>query len=178
MLHELENNYKKQLKEKEFNKFYWISTLILLVLTSISQNFFINKYYLIYIILGILVIIYFILDYQKTLKDIKKSNTLIVYVNQSRTNRINSLISNMKKYSIKTRNDIKLTINYYIRLYKNIYHIRIITRKILCLLGPILVVKSIISNIIFSKEKLHSTISEDLTYIYFNFNKYRNQLSK
>ena len=49
---------------------------------------------------------------------------------------------------------------------------------IICFLVPILIIKSVISSIIFSKEKLHSDISEDLTYIYFNFNKYKNQLSK
>jgi len=68
MFQELENNYKKQLKEKKFNKFYWISASILIVITRIFQDFFIDKYYLIYIILGIIVIIYFIFDYNKTLK--------------------------------------------------------------------------------------------------------------
>jgi len=117
MFQELENNYKKQLKEKKFNKFYWISASILIVITRIFQDFFIDKYYLIYIILGIIVIIYFIFDYNKTLKNVKKSNSifknLMIYVNQARTNRINSLIINMKRYNIKTKNDIKMTIDYY-----------------------------------------------------------------
>ena len=219
MFQELENNYKKQLKEKKFNKFYWISASILIVITRIFQDFFIDKYYLIYIILGIIVIIYFIFDYNKTLKNVKKSNSifknLMIYVNQARTNRINSLIINMKRYNIKTKTDIKMTIDYYnnkqpikvessyfgwiissiltissfIQIaYDNEKQVLDYTKIsailgsslgiIICLLIPILIIKSIISSIVFSKEKLHSNISEDLTYIYFNFNKYKNQLNK
>ncbi len=219
MFQKLENNYKKQLKEKKFNKFYWISALILIAITTAFQNFFINKYYLIYIILGILVIIYFILDYHKTLKNKKKYNNmiknLIVYVNQTHIDRINSLIINMKRYNIKTKNDIKMTIDYYtnkqpIRVessylgwivsstltissfiqiaYDNEKQLLDYTKIsvilgsslgiIICLLLPILIIKAIISSVVFSKEKLHSNISEDLIYIYFNFNKFKNQLNK
>ncbi len=219
MYQELENNYKKQLKEKKFNRFYWISALILIATTRAFQNFFIDKYYLIYIILGILVIIYFILDYNKSLKNVKRSNSivknLIIYVDQARTNRINSLIINMKRYNIKTKNDIKMAIDYYnnkqpIKVESNYLgwivssvltissfiqiaydsekqtldcaKISVILGSslgiIICLLIPILIIKAIISSVIFSKEKLHSDISEDLTYICFNFNKYKNQLNK
>lgn len=219
MFQEIEKDYKMQLKENKFNKFYWISAIILIALTTIFKNFFINKYYIIYIILGILLIIYFIFDYKKTLKNIKLSNNIIknlkIYVNQIHASRINCLINNMKKYNIKTKNDIKLTIDYYnnkqpikiessylswivssVLTLSSFIQIAYDSEKqtldytkisiilgsslgiIICLIVPILIIKSIISSIIFSKEKLHSNISEDLTYIYFNFNKYKNQLSK
>lgn len=219
MFQEIEKDYKMQLKENKFNKFYWISAIILIALTTIFKNFFINKYYIIYIILGILLIIYFIFDYKKTLKNIKLSNNIIknlkIYVNQIHVGRINCLINNMKKYNIKTKNDIKLTIDYYnnkqpikvessylswivssVLTLSSFVQIAYDSEKqildytkisiilesslgiIICFLVPTIIIKSIISSIIFSKEKLHSDISEDLTYIYFNFNKYKNQLSK
>jgi len=219
MFQEIEKDYKKQLKENKFNTFYWVSATILIALTTVFKNFFLNKYYIIYIILGMLLIIYFILDYKKTLKNIKLSNNIIknlkTYVNQIQVNRIDCLINNMKKYNIKTKNDIKLTIDYYnnkqpikvessylgwivsaVLTLSSFIQIAYDSEKqaldytkiyiilgsslgiIICFLVPILIIKSVISSIIFSKEKLHSDISEDLTYIYFNFNKYKNQLSK
>lgn len=219
MFQEIEKDYKKQLKENKFNKFYWTNATILIIMASMFKDFFINKYYLIYIILIILLIVYFILDYRKTLKNIKLSNNVIknlkIYLNQIHIDRINRLIHNMKNYNIKTKNDIKLVIDYYnnkqpikvessflgwlvsfvltLSSFLQIAYdsenqtfdytkISIILGSslgiIICLLVPILIIKFIISNIIFSKEKLHSDISEDLTYIYFNFNKYTNQLNK
>lgn len=109
MFQETEKDYKKQLKENKFNKFYRMSATILIALTAKFKKIFINICYIIYIILG--------------------SSLGIIIV-------------------------------------------------IISFLVPILIIKSIINSIIFSKEKLHSNISEDLTYILFNFNKYKNQINK
>ena len=51
MFEQLENQYKRQLKETKFNKFYWINAIFLTLLTICFKNFFKNKMYVIYIIL-------------------------------------------------------------------------------------------------------------------------------
>lgn len=43
---------------------------------------------------------------------------------------------------------------------------------------PIIIIKLVINGIIIPKKRLQSNLSEDLSYIYLNFDKYKNQLSK
>ena len=221
MFEQLENQYKRQLKEIKFNKFYWINAIFLTLLTACFKNFFKNKTCVIYIILIVLVVMYFIHDYKTTLKNTKlprKTNIIkkiAIYKNKNYTQCINNLVIIIKKYNIKTKNDIKIAIDYFnskksIKVESNLLgwivsatltlasfieiaydsqtqtldysKISIILGSslgiIICFLIPILIIKFIITSIIFQKERLHSNISEDLTYIYFNFNKYKNQLNK
>lgn len=49
---------------------------------------------------------------------------------------------------------------------------------IIVFMFPIFIFKIIIDSAILPKEKLHFKISEDLSHIYINFDKYKNQLSK
>ena len=221
MFEQIEKQYKRQLKENQFSKFYWINATISILLTIYLKNFFKNKVYVIYIIFAILIIIYIIIDYKKTLKGKKiysKASIIKridIYATENYNQRINNLISNIKKYNIKTKNDIKLTIDYFnskmpVKIESN--HLGWFVSSVLTissfiqvaydsktqtldyskisvilsssigiiaiLLIPILTFKTLIISIIFSKEKLHSNISADLTYIYFNFDKYKNQLNK
>ena len=45
-------------------------------------------------------------------------------------------------------------------------------------LVPIIIFKIIINKLFISKKTIRSNLSDDLSYIYLNFNKYKNQLSK
>lgn len=49
---------------------------------------------------------------------------------------------------------------------------------IILIVIPIIIIKFIINIIIIPKRKLYSQLSEDLSFIYLNFNKYKNKLSK
>ena len=49
---------------------------------------------------------------------------------------------------------------------------------IIYLLIPIICFKLIINSLLLPKKKIQSQLSEDISYIYLNFNKYVNQLTK
>lgn len=221
MFENIEKEYKKNSKERKFNKFYWISAFISTIVFSPLRNIKYLKY-INYGIVFFLVIIYFIYDYKKTINKstIKKNERIInkfkKYVSITKKDHMNNLIMLLKTNNFKTKNDLKFAIEYYnskrpIKIESSL--LAWITSTSLTLaslvsiaydpttqkidytkinailettigfvivaLIPILLVKLIIiDNFTFSKEKLHSELSEDLSYIYMNFDKYKNQLNK
>ncbi len=220
MFEDIEKEYKRNSKERKFNRLYWINAIISTIIISAFKNVKYIKY-LNYVIVLLFIILFFIFDYKKTTKEstLKKNEKLIKklkeYVNLVEMNHLNSLIILLKKYNFKTKNDLKLAIEYYnskrkIKIESSfiswitsvlISLASIITiaydttaqkidyTKISVIFGnsigfiivaliPILILKYIINRITFSKEKLHSELSEDLSYIYINFDKYKNQLTK
>lgn len=221
MFKNIEKNYKNNLRETKFNKFYWITSFLLILSSSLLQISDNVKPYFIYILLFIFVIGYFIINYIKTMKniDIKKKINIIeklkIYSNEVEKQNFNNIILLLKQYNFRTKNDLKLAIDYYnsekpiiiesdylgwivsIALtlssfieiaYNNETH-TIDTTKISVILGstlgillgllvPIIIFKIIINNAFISKKTIRSNLSDDLSYIYLNFNKYKNQLSK
>lgn len=217
---DIEKEYKKSSKERKFNRLYWINAIISTIIISAFKNVIYIKY-LNYVIVLLFIIFYFIFDYNTTMKNsnLKKDDKLInqlrQYVNLVEKNHINSLIILLKKYNFKTKNDLKLAIDYYnskrkikiesgflgwitsvlislaslITIAYDTATQKIDYTKISVIFGnsigfiivaliPILIFKYIIDIITSSKEKLHSELSEDLSYIYINFDKYKNQLTK
>ena len=220
MFENIEKEYRKKSKEVKFTMFYWTSAIISTIVFStskISDN--VKNYNFITIIL--LVIIYLIIDYKKTMKrNIKsKKNKLFrnlkIYLNILKNGNLSNLITLLKMHNFKTKNDIKLAIDYFnskrsIRIESSFWgHIVStlvsiasilavaydpITQKIdytkisviygtstgyiLIAIVPIILIKLIINNIAFSKEKLHLELSDKLSYIYINFDKFKNQLTK
>lgn len=217
MFKNIEKNYKKNLFEYKFRKFYWITALILaLIFKSFKQS---NG--IIYTLLIISVILYFLFNYHITMKNLKiKKNTNIVekiniYTNEIDNIKINNLISILKNYNFKTKNDLKLAIDYYnyekpikiesdylgwiisisltlssfleiaYNAEKNTIDFTKITiilsstfGVIIVFLIPIIIIYFLINSIIIPKNKIKSDLSEDLSYIYLNFDKYKNQLNK
>lgn len=221
MFKDIEKNYKKNLRETKFNKFYWITSFILILgslLLQISDNI---KPYFIYTLLFIFVIGYFIINYIKTMKNvnIKKKINIIeklkIYSSEVEKQNFNNIILLLKQYNFKTKNDLKLAIDYYnsekpikvesdylgwivsisltlssfIEIAYNTETQAIDTTKISVILGsalgiiigfliPIIIFKIIINKSFTSKKTIRSNLSDDLSYIYLNFDKYKNQLSK
>ena len=221
MFKDIEKNYKKNLRETKFNKFYWTTSFSLILSSSLLQISDKDKPYFIYILLFIFVIGYFIINYIKTMKNInikKKINiikNLKMYAIEIEKQKFNNIILLLTKYNFKTKNDLKLAIDYYnsekpikiesdylgwivsialtlssfIEIAYNTETQSIDTTKISVILGstlgilteflvPIIVFKIIINKIFISKKTIRSNLSDDLSYIYLNFNKYKNQLSK
>lgn len=221
MFKDIEKNYKKNLRETKFNKFYWTTSFSLILSSSLLQISDKDKPYFIYILLFIFVIGYFIINYIKTMKNInikKKINIikkLKMYAIEIEKQKFNNIILLLTKYNFKTKNDLKLAIDYYnsekpikiesdylgwivsialtlssfIEIAYNTETQSIDTTKISIILGstlgilveflvPIIVFKIIINKIFISKKTIRSNLSDDLSYIYLNFNKYKNQLSK
>jgi len=221
MFKDIEKNYKKNLRETKFNKFYWITSFLLIIGSSLLQISDNVKPYFIYTLLFIFVIGYFIINYIKTMKNInikKKINiikNLKMYAIEIEKQKFNNIILLLTKYNFKTKNDLKLAIDYYnsekpikiesdylgwivsialtlssfIEIAYNTETQSIDTTKISIILGstlgilveflvPIIVFKIIINKIFISKKTIRSNLSDDLSYIYLNFNKYKNQLSK
>jgi len=221
MFKDIEKNYKKNLRETKFNKFYWITSFLLILGSSLLQIPDNVKPYFIYTLLFIFVIGYFIINYIKTMKNInikKKINiikNLKMYAIEIEKQKFNNIILLLTKYNFKTKNDLKLAIDYYnsekpikiesdylgwivsialtlssfIEIAYNTETQSIDTTKISIILGstlgilveflvPIIVFKIIINKIFISKKTIRSNLSDDLSYIYLNFNKYKNQLSK
>lgn len=221
MLENISKEYKKQSRETKFNKFYWITAGILIVIASVLNIPMQFKYYFIFINLIICVIIYFFIDYSKILKlkKVKKGqnlkNKINIYTEQLEKNRINDLIINIKKYNIKTKADLKLIIDYFnsekplkiesdylgwivslcltissfIEIAYNPQTQTLDYTKISIILGTTLgyiiilvfiigIIKLFLNGILIPKKKIISSLSQDLTYIYINFDKYKNQLSK
>lgn len=221
MFKDIEKNYKKNLRETKFNKFYWITSFLLILGSSslqISDNV---KPYFIYTLLFIFVIGYFIINYIKTMKkvNIKKKINIIeklkIYRSEVEKQNFNNIILLLKQYNFKTKNDLKLAIDYYnsekpikvesdylgwivsialtlssfIEIAYNSETQTIDTTKISVILGstlgiiigfliPIIIFKIIINKSFTSKKTIRSNLSDNLSYIYLNFDKYKNQLSK
>lgn len=221
MFKDIEKNYKKNLKETKFNKFYWITSFLLILGSSLLQISDNIKLYFIYTLLFIFVIGYFIINYIKTMKNvnIKKKINIIeklkIYSSEVEKQNINNIILLLKQYNFKTKNDLKLAIDYYnsekpikvesdylgwivsisltlssfIEIAYNTETQAIDTTKISVILGsalgiiigfliPIIIFKIIINKSFTSKKTIRSNLSDDLSYIYLNFDKYKNQLSK
>ena len=221
MFKNIEKIYKKNLRETKFNKFYWITSFLLILSSSLLQISDKDKPYFIYALLFIFVIGYFIINYIKTMKNInikKKINIikkLKMYAIEIEKQKFNNIILLLTKYNFKTKNDLKLAIDYYnsekpikiesdylgwivsialtlssfIEIAYNTETQSIDTTKISVILGstlgiiigfliPIVIFKIIINKLFISKKTIRSNLSDDLSYIYLNFNKYKNQLSK
>lgn len=60
---------------------------------------------------------YFIVDYKKIVKTSKRKksikNKIITYVDQCDNRRLNNLVSNLKRYDIKTKSDVKIILDYF-----------------------------------------------------------------
>jgi len=218
---DIEKNYKKNLRETKFNKFYWITSFLLILGSSLLQISDNIKPYFIYTLLFIFVIGYFIINYIKTMKNvnIKKKINIIeklkIYSSEVENQNFNNIILLLKQYNFKTKNDLKLAIDYYnsekpikvesdylgwivsisltlssfIEIAYNTETQAIDTTKISVILGsalgiiigfliPIIIFKIIINKSFTSKKTIRSNLSDDLSYIYLNFDKYKNQLSK
>lgn len=221
MFKDIEKNYKKNLRETKFNKFYWITSFLLILGSSLLQISDNIKQYFIYTLLFIFVIGYFIINYIKTMKNvnIKKKINIIeklkIYSSEVEKQNFNNIIPLLKQYNFKTKNDLKLAIDYYnsekpikvesdylgwivsisltlssfIEIAYNTETQAIDTTKISVILGsalgiiigfliPIIIFKIIINKSFTSKKTIRSNLSDDLSYIYLNFDKYKNQLSK
>lgn len=221
MFKNIEKNYKKNLRENKFNKYYWFIAISLMIISSVFKMPNNVKPYFIYISLFILVIGYFIVDFFKVIKKDKlkdKTPILILfnaYIKEIESQNVNNLILLLKQYNFRTKNDLKLAIDYYnsekplkvesdylgwivsialtlssfIEIAYNNETQTIDMTKISIILGstagiiivfiiPIIIIKLVINRIIIPKKRLQSNLSEDLSYIYLNFDKYKNQLSK
>ena len=221
MFQSIEKKYKNNLRESKFNKYYWTIALTLMIISLIFKMPNNIKAYFIYISLFILVIIYFGIDFVKITKNytINKKITFLdnfkIYIKEVENQNINNLISLLKKYNFKTKNDLKMAIDYYnsekpIKVESNylgwivsialtlssfieiaynpetqaidITKISVIlgstTGIIIVFLIPIIFFKFFINGVVIPKKRLQSNLSEDLIYIYLNFDKYKNQLSK
>lgn len=217
----MEKKYKKGLNENKFNKFYWSTSFFLIFgsfLLKIPDNV---KPYFIYVLLSIFVIGYFIVNYIKIMKNnnIKNKTNFIeklnAYSNEIKKQNFNRIILLLKQYNFKTKNDLKLAIDYFnseksikvesdylgwiisisltlssfIEIAYNTETQTIDTTKISVILGStigiliefliIIIILNLVINVLFiSKKTIRSNLSDDLSYIYLNFNKYKNQLSK
>ena len=140
---------------------------------------------------------------------------LNIFINEIEKQRFNNIILLLKQYNFRTKNDLKLAIDYYnsekpikveseylgwivsivltlssfIEIAYNAETKSIDTTKISVILSstlgiiiefllPIIIFKIIINMMFIPKKTLHSNLSDDLSYIYLNFDKYKNQLSK
>lgn len=221
MFKNIKKSYKKNLRENKFNKYYWCVAISLIVISSLFKIPNNIKPYFIYISLFILVIWYFIIDFFKVIKKCKlkdKAPISIIfnaYIKEIESQNVNNLILLLKQYNFRTKNDLKLAIDYYnsekplkvesdylgwivsialtlssfMEIAYNPETQTIDMTKISVILGstagiimgfiiPIIIIKLVINGIIIPKKRLQSNLSEDLSYIYLNFDKYKNQLSK
>ena len=179
------------------------------------------KPYFIYVLLSIFVIGYSIVNYVKIMKNnnIKNKTNFIeklnAYSNEIKKQNFNRIILLLKQYNFKTKNDLKLAIDYFnseksikvesdylgwiisisltlssfIEIAYNTETQTIDTTKISVILGSTIgilieflitiIILNLVINVLFiSKKTIRSNLSDDLSYIYLNFNKYKNQLSK
>lgn len=225
MFENIEKEYKKISKERSFNKYYWFSVTIIAILTSvlskIFKDFYVLRNYVLYGLVFILVISYFYIDFVKVIKkekvkkEVKIVTKINIYAMHNKQEHLNNLISILSKYNFRTKNDLKLAIDYYnskqpikvessflawivstvltlssfIEIAYNNETKTIDYQKISIILGssigyiiylliPIICFKLIINSLLLSKNKIQSQLSEDISYIYLNFNKYVNQLTK
>lgn len=112
-------------KERNFNIYYWFNALSITLIASLISKIFNDfdkfKYYFIYISFFILILVYFYIDFKNTIKCLtikkkeKKTNILKLYVTQNKKNHINNLLKILTNHNFRTKNDLKLAIDYYNR---------------------------------------------------------------
>lgn len=225
MFVDIEKEYKKISKERKFTIYYWCSAIFVFLIATIISNAFETsgnfKYYFIYTAFIILILAYFYIDFVNSIKSLKVRknekiiNKLKIYITQIRNNHINNLLNILAKYNFRTKNDLKLAIDYYnskqpIKVESSFLAWIVSTaltissfieiaydsetktidyQKITVILGstigyiiylliPIICFKLIINSIVLPKKKIQSQLSEDISYIYLNFSKFVNQLTK
>lgn len=219
MFQDIEKQYKKSFKERQFNIFYWSIATILIILYIIFQNALKSKEFILFSILFVFIIIYFATDYYETIKNTKKikgfKQHVILYAEETRKQQLNNLIASLKFYNFKTKNDLKLAIDYFnnqrpitiessflawivsasltIASFIEIAYdketlsidytkLSIISESTLGIIFIFIVIfaffKITFKFSYFSKKSIQSELVDDLTYIYMNFDKYKNQLTK
>ena len=225
MFENIEKEYKKNSKERKFNTFYWTYVFIIIVsacvLSKYSTTFDNIKNYVIYISTFIAIIIYFVIDYLHTVKNLKfnsKENILKklkAYINYNSQIHTDNLVKSLSKYNYKSKADLKLAIDYFnskrpikvessfiawivsialtlssfVELAYDNSTKTIDYNKLLAILSPTIgfiicflifciFVKLMINSIILSKTEIQSRIVDDLSFIYLNFDTYKNKLTK
>lgn len=79
MFKDIEKNYKKNLRETKFNKFYWITSFLLILGSSLLQISMIILSRILFIPYFLFSVIgYFIINYIKTMKNVNIKRKLIL----------------------------------------------------------------------------------------------------
>lgn len=220
MFENIKKEYKNNLRESRFNKFYWINASIACVVSLIILKLF-NKslsifFFYTYIIISL--IMYFYKDYKEVLKKNKEKKIkkrFKIYIDCLHKNHIDNVLTILSKYNFRTKNDLKLGIDYYnkeqpIKLESsflgwivslaltlasfieisyddstqtlNFNKLNMILDSVsiyvALIVVPIIVLKFLMNTIFIQKKELYSQLSDDMSYIYINFNKYKHKLSK
>lgn len=123
MYSNIEKEYKKELNERKFHTYYCYSIMIITIAVALLSLFFKMSNTLIYILyfsfLVLSILLFFYKNYTKTMKTAKinKKEKFKVkikeYANQIEAMRITQLAETLRKYNFKTKEDLKLAIEYY-----------------------------------------------------------------
>jgi len=124
MFSNLEKEYKKISKINQFAKYYWKCAFILFTALSllfyiISNNYYIYIYIFTFLLFFILIFMYIYNDYKNTMKNIifNKNDGIGKKIKEYKNKNVqkykSNLIKLLIKYNFKTREDLKLAIDYY-----------------------------------------------------------------
>ena len=123
MFNNIEQEYKKNSFERKLNKLYWlIAILIIVPIYLLSKWLDLPTFVQCVIPFGLLLVILFfafIKDYKKVVKKLKKKvpkelkGKLILYVNDKHKEDISNLVKALLKYNYKTKDDLKIAIDYF-----------------------------------------------------------------
>lgn len=221
MFENIEKSYKRNLIDYKFNIFYYKASCGLIFISylfKISDD--IKPYFIFFslIIAGMAYLFAHILTNINKLNINNKISLLDkikIYFKEEKKGKYVTVIKLLKKYNIKTKSDLKLTIDYFnskksikvesdylgwivsfILTVSSLMEIAYDSEKnainlekisiifgysfkiILSFLIPIILFKRILNQIFISKDFVRTKLIDDLYYIYLNFDKYKNQLSK
>ncbi len=227
MFYSFEKKYKDTLSEVKFNRVYLISSAIILfigyILIKIFPDFMYTKIKYIYSFGSIIavVILYFIIDFIKVVNklNINKKEKLATKFTEYREFKkckpLNDLLRLLNEYNFKTKDDLKLVIDY----YNSKQSIKIESSPLSLIVSVLISLSTLVSiayddqskslssekaatvigttigyglifiliagmgyfiinYLLFSNKRLYSTLSEELSYIYVNYGKYKKQLNR
>lgn len=124
MFSEIEKEYKKGLQERRFFAYYWPRAIIVVVLALMADlGFNFHRWAVYGIMLGVLILfvmLFFIRDYRRGLRELDLSNTsrrhrIKLYLKADDEIRINNLLSDLARHHIHTKTELELTISYFER---------------------------------------------------------------
>ncbi len=220
MFENIKKEYRSSLKEVKFNKFYWINAIFASIVSLIIAKLFNRSLsiFFCYTYIIISLIVYSHKDYKKALGKSKEKNVIKrfkIYMDCLCENRIDNVLSILSNYNFRTKNDLKLGIDYYnkeqptkiessflgwvvslaltlasfieiayddstqtLNFNKLTTILDSVSIYVALIVIPIIVLKFLMNTIFIPKKEIYSQLSDDMSYIYINFNKYKHKLSK
>ena len=123
MFQRIEKEYKRNSFERKFDKLYWLIAISIAALVYFLSKCFnipiIIQIIIPFVLFSIIILIYLVIDYKKVTKQMKQKSPknlrdkIDLYVNYKHHEDIKNLTKILSDYNYKTKDDLKIAIDYF-----------------------------------------------------------------